>query len=295
MTAHDDLERRLREAFEAKASQVTPESLDRDRESDFERQLATTAARRGPRRGVLAGAGLLAAAAAAAGVLALTIQPDDNGRVVDAARTVTQSSSVTAPTSAPTASGSTGMTQPTQGTQRTAQPGPQQPQGSTTTAPSPDRATPTTTQSAPSPTTSSAEPSPSSEPVSPSAAGSTPDRSIQLAPRAAAPPLMSSDLPQASGLAPDVTYDGPVPLFATLEDGSGATYSIPMPAGTKWLVINGSGPRYRILSAPSSIADYWAAALPGQGWVQSGAGWTFPGTSYTVSLSGDVVFAGYGG
>ncbi|NNG38685.1 hypothetical protein HJ588_05270 [Flexivirga sp. ID2601S] len=291
MSPHDDLERRLRDAFEAKASQITPDSLDRDRELEFEQHLRVTPLRRGPRRGVLAGAGLLAAAAAAAGVLAITFHPGDNGRVVDAARTVTQSTGTTSP-SAP--SGSPTSAPPATATSNPLPVGPQRPTGQATrtTAPQPSQ---TAQSTAPSAAPSSEQPSSAAETVNPSAAAPSPNLSIQRAPRTSAPPLMSSGLPQAAGLTTTDTYYGPIPLFATLPDGSGATYNIPMPDGAEWQLVANAGPRYRVLASAGSVADYWAQTLPGQGWVQSGAGWTFPGTPYTVSLSGDLVFAGYGG
>ena len=71
MTPSDDeLERRLREAFAAKAHQVSPDDLDSGREAEFTERLTELSTARRKRR-IFAGVGIVAAAAAAAGIVAL--------------------------------------------------------------------------------------------------------------------------------------------------------------------------------------------------------------------------------
>lgn len=43
----------------------------------------------------------------------------------------------------------------------------------------------------------------------------------------------------------------------------------------------------RITYLPTDIEAYWRETLPGEGWVENGSGWSYPGTSYTVSAISD--------
>ena len=95
----DPLEQRLRDAFEASARSITPEQLDRDRETQLRRRLAEEppaagggrlgSAGRGPAgRGWRLAAGLTAAAMGL-GVLTLTLDRDQQGsQVAESSRSV---------------------------------------------------------------------------------------------------------------------------------------------------------------------------------------------------------------
>lgn len=96
---------------------------------------------------------------------------------------------------------------------------------------------------------------------------------------------MSSSLPQSRPLG-DQEYTGAVPL----EDPSdGTTRMLSMPSDTTWkrTAEGGNSLTVRITYLPTDIEAYWRQALPGEGWVENGSGWSYPGTSYTVSAITD--------
>lgn len=92
---------------------------------------------------------------------------------------------------------------------------------------------------------------------------------------------MSHGLPQAGTLG-DQDYTGAVPLK---DPSGGATRMLAMPSDLTWQRTSegGSSLTVRITYLPTDIDAYWQQTLPGEGWVQNGAGWIYPGTSYTVS------------
>lgn len=266
--SEEDLERRLRDAFAAKALQISDADLDRDREDEVAAVLSSRR-RSSPATRIVAGIG---AAAAAAAIVVVTVVGFHNGNreVVDGLPPAISTSS----------SGTTTSTQePTELTRTPALHQPATPGNGRTTALPPSG---TSTAGSSAPSSKSTAPSNAlhpalSGPLSPSAHSSTSTSSAA----AHQPPAMSPGLAQAGPLG-DQEYTGAVPL----EDPSGGEpRMLSMPSDLTWqrTAESGNSLTVRITYLPTDIEAYWRRTLPAEGWVQRGSGWSFPGTPYTVS------------
>ncbi len=233
----DDMERRLREAFEAKASQITPGMLDAEREREFARAAAA-----GPRRRhrALALAGLGTAAAVAAAVTVGVIATDHRAAPRPALAVTTHRT--TSPAEKPTAT----MPQPTErpSTEHTVSTPSAPPSSTATTAPSTAPATPQRTQSAPStppPATTTEAPTSETE-TPPTAAGSEPSPS---------------------------EVDGNYYLRGTLREAAGVAY-LPLPGSTPTYIEDETGRTTRLSTKDcAAILDYWNTQMPSEGWTRS--------------------------
>ncbi|WP_446666008.1 hypothetical protein [Flexivirga sp. B27] len=281
-----DLERRLREAFSAKALQISDADLDREREEEVVAALSEQ--RRGHRATRwFAGVGAAAAAAAIVGITFVGLQDSGHPEIIDGLPPAsTTSSPATASGNSPATSSSTSPTSaPQTATGKTMRPNqqsgaqPSLPQSSAATGPS----------TAPSSATGSTAPSSSamSGATGPTASSSPPSRasSESMTLTARQPPMLPAGLPQASPLG-DQEYVGAVPLR---DPSGGSLRELSMPSGTKWerTAESGNSLTVRITDLPTDIEAYWQQTLPGQGWVRSGGGWSFPHTGYTVSAITD--------
>lgn len=289
----NDMEARLRAALAAKAEQVTPDSLDHDRQEEFAARLAAAPTDSGQRRGrnVFLGAGLLAAAAAAAGVFVLS-QNSERTHTVDAVAPVTITTTTTprAGTTGGAQSSTDGTSTVTTTVTRSATGPAAGTNGSATSTAAPSTTagtaqgeagsagpTSVTTTATPS-TTASASPSATATERS-TAGGQARRYSAALA--TANPPIMPSSYPQANGVESGVTYSGSLPLYVTT-DGETVTRMVQLPSSVTWeLTSSGS---YRITAGASEVDTYWAGTLGQYGWVKSGTGWVIPGTGYAVQL-----------
>jgi hypothetical protein len=269
----DELERRLRDAFAAKAHQVTPDDLDADREAEFADRLTVLSAAQRKRR-IFAGVGIVAAAAAAAGIVALAVLPDHQ-RPVNAAQQLSSSSaSKTSAASAVTSGGSSAggrapqAAQPSSGRSSNSVGMTQlsgQPTLSTTATPGSSASSAASDRSA----------------LSESAPNIT---SHSTAP--AEPPTLPSGLPQAGSVNGGTTYAGPVPLP---DQSGGADRMLNLPDGTKWQVAaqDDHSMTVHLTFQPTDVAAYWTSTLPADGWTRAGDGWQFPDSSYTVGAIDD--------
>lgn len=263
---NDDLERRLREAFAARAGQIEQHDLDLDREHAIAARLQAPSGPSRTRR-IFTGAGILAAAAAVAGVVTLAIHPTDRHQPVNALRLTATATSTT----------STIGIRPTQSS--TMQ--------STASAASAHVARPSSHLSTgDQPLTSSAGASSTNSPRTaighgvPSGASSATTTATPL------PPALPTGLPQ-SGTLGDGEYTGPVPLAAA--GSSDGSRMLAMPDGTKWQVTARAerSMTVRLTYLSADIEAYWTATLPAQGWQRTDGGWSFPGTPYAVSAITD--------
>lgn len=271
---HDqDLERRLRDAFAAKALQVSDADLDREREDEVAAALSNQRRSR-PTTRLFAGIGAAAAAAAIVGVTVIGLHNGGQHQVVDglppASTTASSSTSPSSATPSSPSSSSGGLKTPLRhpAYQSKSRPTTLPTPGSSSTSSAPSSET-----TAPPSTKHSAQSGPSTTLSGPSSPG------FSAAGRQ--PPAISPGLPQAGPLG-DQDYTGAVPL----EDPSGGkTRMLSMPAGTSWQrTAQGDGSlTVRLTNLPTDIEAYWRQTLPGEGWVQNGSGWSYPGTSYTVS------------
>jgi hypothetical protein len=273
----DDLERRLRDAFAAKALQVSDADLDRDREDEFAAALSSRR-RTSPVTRLFAGIGAAAAAAAIVGVTVVGLHDDGKHEVVDGlppAVTTTSSGTTASTTTSPTAR--TGNSK-TPAVNKPATPG-----GDLNTK-LPSSGPGTAVSSAPKSATSAAGGDEPSARSGPSTAENN-STSSRLSATADQPPAISSSLPQAGTLG-DEEYTGAVPL----KDPSGGTARmLAMPSDLTWqrTAETGNSLTVRITYLPTDVEAYWQQTLPGEGWVKNGSGWSYPGTSYTVSAISD--------
>lgn len=268
----EDMERRLRDAFAAKALRISDADLDREREDEVAAVLSSRR-RTSPATRIFAGIG---AAAAAAAIVVATVVGLHNGNreVVNGLPPAISTSSAST-----TANTTTSTQGPTELTRTPALNQPATPGGgrATTLAPSG-----TSTASSSAPSSKSTAPSSAlhtalSGPSSPTAHSSTSTSSAA----AHQPPAMSPGLAQAGPLG-DQEYTGAVPL----EDPSGGEpRMLSMPSDLTWqrTAESGNSLTVRITYLPTDIEAYWRRTLSAEGWVQNGSGWSYPGTSYTVS------------
>lgn len=276
----DDLERRLRAAFTAKALQISDADLDHDREDEVAAALSSQH-RRHPGTRWFAGIGAAAAAAAIAGVTFVGLHGDDQRQVVNglppASTTASSSTSPSGATTSSPSSSSGGLETPLRHPAY-------QSKGPTTTLPTSGDSTassaPRSETTTPPEATRTAMSGGSSTMSTPS---SSADSSMSIA--AHQPPAMPSGLPQSKAL-DDREYVGAVPLD---DPSGGAKRMLSMPSETSWQrTAQGSNSlTVRLTYLPTDIEAYWRQTLPGQGWVADGAGWKFPGTSYAVSPIND--------
>lgn len=279
----EDLERRLREAFSAKALQISDADLDHDREAEVVAALHGQD-RKHPAARWFAGIGSAAAAAAIIGVAFVGLHDSGQQQVIDGLPPALTSSSSAATSS------SSSTTTSTQTSSATSWPSAST-SGSSTI---PSAMSSTQSQSS----TATTEPSDSTSGSSESSDSSDQDRtmtsegsataaapsggtapSMKLAVRR--PPALPGGLPQAGALG-DQEYAGAIPLD---DPSGGPKRELAMPSGVKWqrTAQSGNSLTVRITDLPTGIEAYWQQTLPGQGWVASGSGWTFPDTGYTVS------------
>lgn len=261
---NDELERRLRAAFAARAEQIGPHDIDTDREDAVAEMLRASSTPSRTRR-VVAGVGILAAAAAAIGVVALAIRPTPHA--TDAARPLTSVSAsstigVAPPEQTATSSRSNQTPDVVQGP-----PG----QPLTTIAPPPTSSA-TSTTTPPATTTSTTPPATETTHSALSASGGSTSTAL--------PPALPSGLPQSGELG-DGEYAGAVPLA----DTGGGTRMLSMPDDLRWEVTSRDdhSMTVRITYLPTDIEAYWRDTLPAQGWQQADGGWSFPDTAYAVS------------
>jgi hypothetical protein len=273
-----DLERRLRDAFAARAEQIQQHDLDVDREVDLAERLRAPS---GPSRTrkIFAGAGILAAAAAVAGVIALAIQPSGQ-RPSNALRPATTASVTRTVGPGPTIA-TTPTSSPSRATPHVVQP----PAQLSTTTPPP--ATSTTSTATPTvPTTPTTHRAATTTARNQTSTSSSPTSSTTT--NVPLPPAMPPGLPQSGSLGAG-EYTGPVPLADT---GHG-TRMLSMPEGTKWQVTSQAdgSMTIRLTYLSTDIDAYWRATLPAQGWRPDAqfetSGWSFPGTMYAVSAITD--------
>lgn len=268
----EDMERRLRDAFAAKALQISDADLDREREDEV---AAVLSSRRptSPATRIFAGIG---AAAAAAAIVVVTVVGLHNGNreVIDGLPPAISTSSAST-----TASTTTSTQGPTEFTRTPALNQPASPGNGRATA-LPPSGTSTTSSSAPS--SKSTEPaSPNHNALSGSSTATAHSSTSTLSAAAHEPPAMSPGLAQDGPLG-DQDYTGAVPL----EDPAGGTpRMLSMPSDLTWqrTAESGNSLTVRITYLPTDIEAYWRRTLPVEGWVQNGSGWSYPGTSYTVS------------
>ncbi|MFC6704330.1 hypothetical protein [Flexivirga alba] len=268
----DDLERRLRDAFAAKALQISDADLDRDREDDV---AATLSSRRrsSPASRIFAGVGAAAAAAAIVVVTVVGLHNDGKHEVVNGLQpATTTSSSSTTPSTTTSTQEPTGAGKPS-ALNQPGTPGNDHPTTGASTASS----TPS------SETTSSL--SPNRTALSGSSTVTSNSSTSSLSAESHEPPAMSAGLPQ-SGRLGDQEYTGAVPLK---DPSGGKTRMLAMPSDTTWqrTAEGGSSLTVRITYLPTDIEAYWRKTLPGEGWIENGSGWSYPSTSYTVSAITD--------
>lgn len=269
----EDLERRLREAFAAKALQISHADLDRDREDEFATALSNRRRSR-PVTRLFAGIGAAAAAAAIVVVTVTGLHGGDKHEVVNGLPpAITTSSASTTTSTTTTTQRSTEVTRTpafnrpgTRSSRRTSAIRPPEASTSTSSAPSSSSTIP----SSPKHTTSSS----SSTLTSASTASALSSASHE-------PPAIPPGLPQAGQLS-DRAYTGAVPLN---DPSGGPKRMLSMPSETSWqrTAQDGGSLTVRLTYLSTDIEAYWRQTLPGEGWVQQGSGWSFPGTSYSVS------------
>lgn len=240
----DELERRLRAAFAARAEQIGPHDLDTDREDTVAELLSRPSPPSRVRR-VVAGTGILAAAAAAVGVVALAIQPSQQHTTNALQPTTTSSTSsvITAAPPKPTTASSAAQETPLVGRMT--------PDQQVSTRSHPLTSTTTTT--------------------------STPTRTSAATTRTG----LSSNESQASmsALSTGRQYSGAVPL-----DDGGRTLAMPDDLTWEATTRTAHSVTIRMTYLPVDIEAYWRRHLPAQGWQQTDAGgWAVPGTAYAVS------------
>jgi len=243
----DDLERRLRAAFAAKAEQVGPHDLDTDREDAVAELLSRPSTPSRVRR-VITGAGILAAAAAAVGVVALAIQPSQQHTTNALHPATTSSTSAVLSIAPPQPTTSAG---PAKETPHVGQATPGR-QVSTRSQPLTTTTTPTTT--------------------------STTTTQPRVATTHSAPASSVTQTSPRTTLSTGHEYAGPVPL--------GDARTLAMPQDLTWEVTTRTehSMTVRITYLPQDIEAYWATTLPGDGWQKSDAGgWLVPGSAYAVS------------
>lgn len=271
----EDLERRLRDAFAAKALQVSDADLDRDREEQFAAAL-NSRRRTSPMTRIFAGVGAAAAAAAIVGVTVVALHDGGKHEVVNGLSPAMSSSSASPSPS------TTGSPASTGGSRTPALNEPVTPRsGLSTQLPSSDGSSAKSSAARSGTTTSSA--SGPSALTGPSTARSD-STSTKLSAAADQPPAMSPSLPQASPLS-DQEYAGAVPL----ESPSGGPRMLAMPSDLTWqrTAESDNSLTVRITYLPTDLEAYWQQTLPGEGWIEDGSGWSYPGTSYTVSAISD--------
>lgn len=273
----ENLERRLREAFAAKALQISDADLDRDREDEF----ATALSNRRRSRPVTRLFAAIGAAAAAVAIVVVTVaglHGGDKHEVVNGLppAITTSSASTTSSTTASTTTTTQGSTEVTRtpalnrpgtrSSRRTSAIRPTEASTSTSSAPSSSSTIP----SSPKHTTSSS----SSTLTSASTASALSSASHE-------PPAIPPGLPQAGQLS-DRAYTGAVPLN---DPSGGPKRMLSMPSETSWqrTAQDGGSLTVRLTYLSTDIEAYWRQTLPAEGWIQQGSGWRFPGTSYTVS------------
>ena len=268
----EDLERRLRDAFAAKALQISDGDLDRDREDEVAAILSTRRRSSAATR-IFAGVGAAAAAAAIVVVTVLGLHGGGKHEVVNGLQPATSSSSTTSST----------MTSP---------PGPTGKPSALNQPATPDNHRNTglpstgvnTANSAPSSeTTTSSSPNTTANSGSSTVTGNSSTPGLSAASHQ--PPAMSAGLPQSTRLS-EQEYTGAVPLK---DPSGGAPRMLAMPSDTTWqrTAEHGNSLTVRITYLPTDIEAYWRKTLPGEGWVENGSGWSYPGTSYTVSAITD--------
>ncbi|MBB2893147.1 hypothetical protein [Flexivirga oryzae] len=247
----DDLERRLRAAFTAKAEQIGPHDLDTDRE-DAVAALLREPARPGRVRKVVSGIGILAAAAAAVGVVALAIHPSQQ-HTTTALHPVTTAASTGVVSVAPPT-----QTTPSTTAGETPHMGQATPDNQVGTQSQPLTTTTTTTTST---STTTTPPSSSTTRTALSAGGT-----------------QGSSSSSTSSSSTPTDRSGAIPL-----DGQ---RTVPVPEGLTWEVTAETDRTrtVRITYLPTDIEAWWGTHLPAQGWEESADhGWTIPGTAYAVS------------
>lgn len=271
---HDqDLERRLRDAFAAKALQVSDADLDQGREDEVAAALSNQHHPR-PATRLFAGIGAAAAAAAIVGITVVGLHNGGRHEVVDglppASTTASSSTSPSSTTPSSPSSSAGGLETPLR------HPAYQR-KGRPTTLPTPDGSSTSSTRSSETTPPSSTSHSAASGPSTAFSESSSPGFSAA----AHQPPTISPGLPQAGPLG-DQDYTGAVPLK---DPSGGTTRMLSMPSGTTWqrTAERGNSLTVRLTNLPTDIEAYWRQTLPGEGWVPNGAGWSYPGTSYTVS------------
>ncbi len=241
---NDEMERRLREAFDAKASQVTPEMIDVEREHEFTQETRGGSGRR--RRGLaLAGVGTAAAAAAAVAIGAVVTTHQDTPRPALAAtesQTTTAASTHAPPP--PAISSESGLTADT------AQVPPTQPRRTTTVAPPPSA--PTSTPVPPPARTTAAETAP--PPIS------TPSSTASSA--SSAPATTTS---------PPAGSTGDYALHGSLRQAAGVDV-LPLPKGVTWSIVDQTGRTTRLHTGDcAAVRGYWKTAMPQHGWKRAPA------------------------
>lgn len=256
----DNLEQRLRDAFEASAASVTPDSLDTQREHEMRQLLADAAAspEHGPRRGVLAAIGGLAAAAAVAGVVVIThpsAHPLVAGDPLSAPRTSLRvgSPSGTVSPSASTAPTATGSSTPS------AQLPPVAPHSSSAAARSTPPPAPTSTAPDKRAASSTGLGAPST------AYGSTTPAKTQSPTSTAASSARSAGPTTGS-------QHGPLPIPVDLQAASGMQ-SLPMPPAVGYTVLsstNGSATVH--VDNTMQLLRYWDQHSPLGTWTRDAAG-----------------------
>lgn len=294
----DPLEQRLRDAFEASARSITPEQLDRDRETQLRRRLAEEppaagggrlgSAGRGPAgRGWRLAAAGLTAAAMGLGVLTLTLDRDQQGsQVAESSRsvaTVTSTVQVTteggSPGQSPGATGTPGApSQPAPGTTPGAAPTDQTPGG-----PAPQQSPPAPLQPGQPRPPQQTQPAP----LPPGAPGPSPQApGAPGSPAPGAPPAAPTASPRAETTAPDTSdpdapdtpqepeapspSESPAPTYAAPVPPQAAPTPPPPPADERpgtWLQVTTSADRVE------GRTVYWSSSAIGQVHVTSpGAG-----------------------
>lgn len=275
---HDpaELERRLRDAFAAKALQVSDADLDPAREAEVVAVLEAQR-RRHPATRWFAGIGSAAAAAAIIGVALVGLHDGNTRQVVNGlppAVTTTSSSpgssTVTGPSSSSTGELGPDLQQPaTPGNGRTSTLSSVGSSGGQSTVPTSDAST---------------SPDVNRTALSHGSTGGSAQSSLHTS-AAQLPPAMPSELPQSGSLG-DQDYTGAVPL---VDPSGGPARMLSMPSDLTWqrTAHTDHTLTVRITYLPTDIEAYWRGTLPAQGWVADGAGWKFPGTSYAVSPISD--------
>ncbi|TWP38001.1 hypothetical protein [Leekyejoonella antrihumi] len=245
----DDLERRLREAFEAKATSITPSMVEVDRERELADELAHT--QRAPRHWMVGGLSAAAAVAAAIGIgfIVSNQQPPTHEPVVAAS---SQHSSTQTPETTPSTTSSSAPQQ-----NQLAQPNVQQP--------------PATTQAPPATTLA--------PPISTPPAVKTATRPPAVAKRSTPTTTQTSEPTPSKS-------DGNYYLRGDLKIAAGTDY-LPLPGAIPTYIQDETGRTTRLSTGDcAGIAAYWTTAMPPQGWTQDSAlKWTAPSGNAWAFLS----------